>query len=146
MLSTFADFQALIRDVVFSNAPAEMRFCFGLVNTEDASQNQAGDLFTQNGEFFIFEAETDRVGRAGPGHLSPRRVWATLSVTLASKETHDELELLRRLERVAGWFGDGTIGGVRFRQFVPLGSSSLMGFLAHDGVIGCDFEMTPMTR
>lgn len=146
MLESFADFEREVRGIIFSNATPEHRFCFGLEATEDASANNVGPLFNQNEDFLMFELFVDEVRRAGPGITSPRRAWATLTIGLMTKSTEDAIGYLDKLEQVAAWFADQTIGGIRFRQFVPRGSSAVMGFNSYDCTINCDFELKAMTR
>lgn len=146
MIESFADFERRVRGMIFSNAPADMKFCFSLEATEDASANAAGPLFEQNDDFLMFEIDVDRVRRAGPGVHSPRRAWGTLTIGLITKTTEDSIGYLEKLEQVAAWFADQTIEGIRFRQFVPRGSSALMGFNSYDCTISCDFELQAMTR
>lgn len=146
MLATFAQFETSVREIVFNNAPPEMLFTFGISTPEDASGNQAGDLFKQDENFLLVETEILRVRRAGPSYFAPRRAWASISLGLLSKSTHNDIALLDQLENVASWFSDKTVGGVRYRQFEPLGNSPLMGFRAHDGIIHCDFELQAMKR
>ena len=146
MLESFADFERRVRGIIFQNAAADHLFCFGLEATEDASANNAGPLFSQNADFLMFELDVERVKRAGPGMECPRRAWATLTIGLMTKSTNDDIGYLDKLEQVAAWFADQTIGEIRFRQFVPRGSSAVMGFNSYDCTIDCDFELKAMTR
>lgn len=143
MLNGFADFSVLVRNIIVANATPELRYCFSVVNSEDASSNQSGSLFRQNEDFVLFETEIDRVSRAGPGVESPRRAWAEITIGIFTKDVSDPIGKLRLLEEIGGWFADKTVGGVRFRQFQPLGESTLMGFRTHDAVINCAFELKP---
>jgi hypothetical protein len=144
VIETFAEFQAVIRDTVFSNAPADMRFCFDLINCDDASANAAGPLLKQGEDFFVFQHDIDRVRRTGVSAMADRRVDAELQITLYTKDKSDPLGCARRLEEVGAWFADNTISRVRFRTYQPTGSGPFMGFLAHDAFIPCDFELKRM--
>lgn len=141
MIETFTEFEKLVRDQVFENVDPSDLFAFSLAHPDDASANGAGDLFAQNQDFLLFESSIETVRRAGPGTASPRRAWGTLLIGVVTKKTHNRIAALSRLEEVAGWFGSKTIGGVRFRELLPVEPSPLMGFTSHDGVIHFDFEL-----
>lgn len=130
-----------IRDTVFEKADAAMRFCFGLSDDTDAGQASAGPLFKQNGDFFMFESEIVDVERAGPGRASPLRCYGTLAISLMTKNSR-EIHHRKLLEQTARWFAEKTIRGIRFRSFLPVSSTQLIGFTSHSGVINFDFEMT----
>lgn len=141
MFSSFADFDIAIRNIVFGKADPDMLFSFDTDLVEDVSGNDAGELFKQNEDFWIFHYDVRRVRRAGPGHFSPRRAWVSLSISLATKEVGNSLQMLQALERVTPWFEGQTVSGIRFREFSPLPSYPLRGFEVHEGEINCEFEL-----
>lgn len=141
MLESLADFEVAVRDRVFDMAGTGYRFSFEATDAIDASDNDAGALFDQNEDFWLFEADIDDTGRAGPGASSPRRAWGSLSLTLFTKAPVNKVPALRELETVAGWFRDQTVGGIRFRSFLPVQPARIQGFTAYSGVITCAFEL-----
>lgn len=141
MFATFADFDKAIREIVFDNAPDDMRFSFDTDLVEDVGTLDSGQLFQQNEDFWIFHYEVRRVSRAGPGHFSPRRAWVSLSISLATKKVGNSLQMLQALERVTPWFEGQTVSGIRFREFSPLPSYPLRGFEILEGEINCEFEL-----
>ena len=136
------DGDIVIRDTIFEKADAAMRFCFGLGDDTDAGQTAAGPLFKQDGDFFMFEAEIVDVERAGPSRSSPFRCFGTLGFSLMTKNSSRELHHRKLLEQTARWFADKTIRGIRFRSFLPVSTTQLIGFTSYSGVINFDFEMT----
>lgn len=139
--TTTVDGEIAIRDTVFEMAPADLRFCFGLVDDTDAGSGAAGPLFKQNKEFCLFEAQIDDVGRAGPSVASPTRCFGSLAISVLSKDSAKEITNRRFLEQVSGWFTEKTIRGIRFRTFQPVSPTRLMGFTSYTGVINFDFEI-----
>ncbi len=141
MLTSLADLHTRMRDHVFSLAPVGTRFSFDIIEAVDVGDLQAGDLFEQNEDFWLFEIYCDDVGRAGPGVHSPKRCQGTLSISLFTKEAGQAIPALTSLEAVARWFENQTIQGVRYRSFLPVQTVKIQGFNAYSGVMNCDFEI-----
>lgn len=146
MLSSFADFDRSVRDIVFENAPPDLKFCFSLASPNDVSANQAGDLFSQNEDFLLVETQIQGVRRAGVSWDAPRRIYADLTLSWVTKDVANDLEKLDALEEISRWFSEQTINGVRYRQLIPLGGFPLMGFMSYDGTLNCDFELRTAKR
>lgn len=146
MLSSFADFDRSVRDIVFENAPPDLKFCFSLATPIDVSANQAGDLFNQNEDFLLVETQIQGVRRAGVSWDAPRRIYADLTLSWVTKDVANDLEKLDALEEISRWFSEQTINGVRYRQLIPLGGFPLMGFMSYDGTLNCDFELRTAKR
>lgn len=143
MMNSYVEALADIRDVVFANAPANMRFAFDFVYAEDVSDHQAGSLFDQDEDFYLFEAEVDTVRRAGPSRVSPTRYWGSLSISVNTKVFGREIPYLQALETISSWFAEKTIGDIRFRTFTPMSTSRVRGFDSYSGVLSFDFETAP---
>lgn len=143
MLESIADLHVRTRDIVFSRAPSDLLFAFDIQDSVDAGASSAGPLFEQNEDFWLFELDIIDTGRAGPGKQSPRRCWASLSISYLTKRHGNVISGLRKLEEVAAWFRNQNISDVRFRDFLPVSPARIQGFTAHSGVINCDFELTP---
>ena len=146
MLNSFTDFEKSVRDTIFENASPDLRFCFSLSSPVDASANQAGDLFRQNGDFLLVETNIQSVRRAGVSWDAPRRIYADLTLSWVTKDVANDLEKLDALEEISRWFSEQTINGVRYRQLIPLGGFPLMGFMSYDGTLNCDFELRTAKR
>lgn len=134
------DGELVVRDTVLDLAPADMRFCFSRLQAVDAGSLASGDLFKQDGDFYIFDVEVDEVTRAGPSMVSPNRCYGYLKVSFLTKGDA-EFTGRRNLEKVADWFAQKTIEGVRFRVFQPAGTYHLLGFTLISGVINFDHEV-----
>lgn len=146
MLESFAAFTRSVRDIVFENAGGDLLFCFSLSHPMDASSNQAGDLFKQNGDFLLVETTIRTSGRAGVGKEAPRRVTAEVGLAWLTKEQGNDIEKHEQLELVSRWFTEQTINGVRYRQLTPVGEFPLMGFMSYEGTINCNFELRTAKR
>lgn len=134
------DIHRVVRSVLSSTLPVEGRICFSYLTPEDAGPAGLGDLFEQDLDFLMVEVNIDRVQRAGPSVVSPRRVWGHLELALHSKSIRDLDILATQLEAVADHFRETTLQGVRFRNFTPSGDIRDRGFTASTGVIPFDFE------
>jgi hypothetical protein len=141
MLTSMVDLHIRMRDHVFYRAEPDMRFAFDIVDAIDVGDMQAGELFEQNEDFWLFEIEVEDVGRAGPGMNSPKRCSGSLSITLCTKAASNAVPSLASLETVARWFENQTIHGIRFRSFLPVRPAKIQGFTAYSGVMNCDFEI-----
>lgn len=133
----------VVRDQVLSNLWVGGRVCFSLFQPDDAGPLQAGNLFNQNLDFIMVEVMIDDVRRAGPGVLSPRRVWGGLELGHYTKDRLDPLLATRTLEQVGDWFREETIGGVRFRDFLPTGEVRDRGFQVQTATLPFQFETQP---
>lgn len=136
------DGDIVIRETIFEHAAADLRFCFGLDDDTDAGLSGSGALFTQGRDFLMFESEILDAERAGPSSASPTRCYGALAITLFSKNPAKQITHRKQLEQIASWFSNKTLRSVRFRTFVPVSMSRLMGFASYAGVINFDFEMT----
>lgn len=145
MLSSATDLEARIRDFVVEKAGPTMLYAFDITEAVDLGDQGAGDLFEQDQDFFLFETVFDKASRAGPGWTSPRRYWGTMDLTLFTKAPRDKVRFSLELERVADWFQDATINGIRFRSFLPTSTVAINGFTAYTGVINFEFEIS-LTR
>lgn len=144
MIQSFVEFEKSFRSYVFSRVSVNDLFAFSVANPTDASDNQAGELFLQDQDFLLFETEIYSTRRAGPSTSAPRRARGTLTIGVVTKGLDNEIASLGRLEEVAEWFGDSTVGEVRYREFFPTGPSPLRGFTSYDGAIDFDFDLAPM--
>lgn len=141
MLTSLVDLHTRMRDHVFSLAAPGTRFAFDIVDAIDVGDLQAGELFEQNEDFWLFEIDVEDIGRAGPGMNSPKRCSGSLSITLCTKAGSNAVPSLASLEAVAAWFENQTIQGIRFRSFLPVRPAKIQGFTAYSGVMNCDFEI-----
>ena len=134
------DIHRVVRTEIFALMPAEGRICFSYLVPEDAGPAGLGDLFEQDLDFLMVEVNIDKVRRAGPSVVSPRRAWGHLELALHSKDRLNTYILATRLEAIADHFREETLQGVRFRDFTPSGDIRDRGFSAATGVIPFDFE------
>lgn len=140
MLSSVTEVESRVRNHVISLAAGKL-FAFDMIEAVDASSTQAGDLFEQNEDFWLFEVVISDVKRAGPGYNSPRRYYCTLDLALFTKKPRNKVVFGAELEAVADWFQDQTIDGIRFRSFLPTQDVQIHGFTSYNGVINFDFEI-----
>lgn len=141
MLSSLTDFDVRFRALLRAKVTPDMIFGYDFVEGRDVSVNDAGVLLEQDKDFWLFELDIDRVGRAGPSQVSPRRVSGVLSTSLFTKAPRDKVKYGRRVEAVADWFQDQSLSGMRFRTFEPLPPTPLHGFTAYGGVTNIEFEI-----
>ncbi len=141
MLTSMAELHTRMRDHVFASVVPGTRFAFDIVDAIDVGDLQAGELFEQNADFWLFEIDVEDVGRAGPGMNSPKRCSGSLSITFCTKTASNTVPSLASLEAVARWFENQTIQGIRFRSFLPVRPAKIQGFTAYSGVMNCDFEI-----
>ena len=141
MLESLTESEARVRKHVRSLAPADMLFAFDLVENLDLSDNDAGVLFEQDRDFYLFEIAYDSTGRAGPGMNSPGRAWATLDLAVYTKQPRDKVKFGLALEAVANWFQNKTVDGMRFRTYLPTSTVPMHGFTSYNGVINFQFEI-----
>lgn len=132
-----------IRQIVFDNRGVDDSFCFDLGESTDASSNQRGDLFEQNGDFYLVEVEIDQVTKAGPGTSSPRRVYGGVDIRFFTKDRLDDLGAKAKLEAIGDWFGSQTTHGIRFREFYPAGDGRLIGFQEYSATVPFECEIEP---
>lgn len=142
MLQSMTDSLAFIREIVFEQVAPGTRFAFSFTDDADVGDLQAGPLFDQNEEFFLFEAEIADIKRAGASAVSPTRCRGELVVSLLTKDSMREIPNKRRLEEVSNWFAEQTIRGIRFRTFTPLSTTKVMGFTSYSGVLNFDFDIS----
>lgn len=133
----------LIQDIVFENIDPTLRFTFEPMSARDVSGQYVGSLFEQNEAFVMFEAEIDDTRRAGPSQASPGRAYGGLTICLYTKNIDNAIADSRLVEVFSGWFAEKTVKGIRFRTFVPLKPSKLMGFTVYSGMLNFDFETQP---
>lgn len=133
----------LIREIVQENAPPELRYSFEPYTGRDYSGNTSSDLYKQDGDFVVFDAEIDDSRRAGPSKVSPTRGYGTIHFSYYTKDEDDDLAHKRRLEVFSYWFAEKTVKNIRFRTYAPLSTVRAMGFLCFSGVLSFDFETTP---
>lgn len=138
--------EALVRvqDIVFENAPPDLRFSFETFSGRDYSANATpGSLFDQNYDFAVFEAAVDTIRRAGPSKVSPTRGWGVLSISLHTKDQDSDIAHMRALDVFSAWFAEKTVKDIRFRTFIPSSTARVMGFLSFSGVLSFEFEIQP---
>lgn len=142
-LASMIEAEKAVRDYIFTKVSNDMIYAFDFSEGDDVSSNAVGPLLEQDNDFWLFEWYIDRVGRAGPSIVSPRRYWGTLDISVFTKAPRDKVKFTGMLENVANWFQDETVSGVRFRTFSPTPAAPLKGFTAYSGVINFDFETSP---
>lgn len=140
-LSSQMELEVRFRNYVDGKAPADMLYAYDIEEGQDLSNNNAGMLFQQNKEFYLFELVIDEVNLAGPSVVSPTRVWGTLDLSLFTKAPRDKVEFGTKLEQVANWFQRSTLSGIRFRTYLPTAAVPLHGFTSYNGVINFEFEI-----
>lgn len=144
MLADTTQALEVIRDIVAANIDPTLRYSFEPMSARDFSNNYAGDsLYKQDMDFVLFEADVDTTRRAGPSVVSPSRAWGSVTITLHTKNMDDDLTYRRQVEVLSGWFTEKTVLDVRFRTYVPLPTTRVMGFLAFSGVFSFDFDLQP---
>lgn len=141
MLASLTDLEVRLRKYVDSKVTPDMLYAFDFVEGWDCSENNAGQLMDQNADFYMFEANLDNTGRAGPSWVSPGRAWGQLDLSIFTKAPRDKVKYSRLLEAVAGWFMDDTVDGIRFRSFLPTPPAPVNGFTSYNGVINFEFEI-----
>lgn len=141
MLSSLTDLEARVRDYILTKVTPEMLYAFDFVEGQDLSENDAGVLLEQNQDFWLFELNIVRTGRAGPSRVSPRRAWGELDIAIFTKAPRDKVKFNTLLEGVANWFQDETVDGIRFRTFLPTSTVPMHGFTSYNGVINFEFEI-----
>lgn len=144
LVEDFPHIDIIIRDTVFAGASPEDKFTWDIGEPMDVSDNEVGHLFRQEDPFFLIETDISSVHRAGPGMDSRRRVQGALLISYLTKNQADRIVALTELGRMASLFGDSTIDGIRFRQYQPVGSTQMMGFMSYDSAIPFDLELRPM--
>jgi hypothetical protein len=122
-----------------ANLPENLRFTFELETFSDF-YGDFQDLYKQNYPFLVFEPEILNSGRIGPAKETATRYWGDLHFTLLTKEP-DRITDCEVMERVAKWFQEQTLEGVRFRTYTPYPTRKDNGFTAYPGVISYDFEL-----
>lgn len=132
-----------VRQIIFENHAPGDSFCFSLDNTTDAGPNQRGDLFEQNGDFFLIEVEVDDVYPAGPGIHSPRRVDGGVDIRYLTKDRMDDLGAQQRLEDIGNWFSDQKLKGIQFGLYAPVGAGELLGFQRYSGTVPFSCDLKP---
>lgn len=142
MLQTRTEALGLIRDITLDNIGAVTRFAFSFSEDEDVSALNAGHLFQQNEDFFLFEADLVDSRRVGPSQASPTRCWGELTITLYTKNPARELFHKALVEAASDWFAEKTLRDIRFRTFIPLSTAKVMGFTSYSGAINFDFDIS----
>lgn len=140
-LSSQVELDIRFRNYVEGRVTQDMLYAYELEEGSDLSDNNAGMLFQQDKDFFLFELVINEVNLAGPSLVSPTRVWGTLDLTLFTKEARDKVKFGTELETVANWFQRKTISGIRFRTYLPTATLPLHGFTSYNGVINFEFEI-----
>lgn len=142
MLNTQTEALGLIRDIVLENIGDSTSFAFSFSEDEDISTRGAGPLFKQEDDFYLFESELVETRRVGPSFVSPTRCWGELNISLHTKNGSRELFHKNLLETVSNWFAEKTVRDIRFRTFIPMGTTRVMGFTTYSGVINFDFDIS----
>lgn len=141
MLASLTDLDVRFRDWLATKVTPDMLFGYEFIEGLDVSVNDAGVLLEQDNDFWLFELNVDRTGRAGPSQVAPRKVFGSLDISLFTKSPRDKVKYGRKVEAVADWFQDQTISGIRFRTFAPVPPAPLHGFTAYGGVTNIEFEI-----
>ncbi|AUM59612.1 hypothetical protein HOS55_gp010 [Pseudomonas phage PMBT3] len=141
MLGSLTELDTRFRNWLRTKVTPDMLYGYDFTEGLDVSANDAGVLLEQNNDFWLFELSIQDVGRAGPSQVAPRRVEASLDVSLFTKSPRDKVKYGRKVDTVAEWFQDRTIDGMRFRTFTPVPPAPLHGFTAYGGVTNIMFEI-----
>lgn len=140
-LEKLNDIEKVVRPQVFAHLWPGVGVCFSLYQTDDAGPAQLGELFEQSEDFLMVETIIDDTRRIGPGHFAATRVMGGVEITYHTKDRLDPLFAKRRLEEAGDWFRDETIGGVRFRGFVPLSDGRVRGYQTYSATVAFEFEV-----
>lgn len=141
MLGSLTELDTRFRNWLRTKVTPDMLYGYDFTEGLDVSANDAGVLLEQNNDFWLFELSINDTGRAGPSHVAPRRVEASLDVSIFTKAPRDKVKYGRMVDTVSEWFQDRTIDGMRFRTFTPVPPAPLHGFTAYGGVTNIMFEI-----
>lgn len=139
MKLSVVDVETVMRSRVLENIEGHL-VTFDIHTMEDSSQAGKGDLTRQNDPFLHFHIEIAHSRRVGPTVIAPTRYYGDLYIGYFTKKPK-YIKDAKLLERVADWFAEQTVEGIRFRTFKPYLKSKEHGFTQYLGVVNFDFEL-----